>query len=209
MRLSIKQKLLITKSSIFVGLMIPLCTLVVGFITSDLGANPVEKMTHVTGDLALRILLLSLAMTPLQHLLRWRKAILYRRLLGLMAFFYAILHFIVYLVFDQELSILETFADVKKRPYITAGFAALILMVPLAITSTDRLIKRMGIKNWQRLHKSVYLVAVLAITHFWWLVKADTKEPLIYALIFVTLMLLRLARLRGRPFMKRAKMPPQ
>lgn len=196
MRLSIKQKLLVIKTAILVGLLLPLAYLVLAFITDDLGANPVEKMTHVTGDWALRILLLSLCMTPAQLILKWRKAILMRRLIGLTAFGYAILHFGVYLIFDQDLSLASTMVDVQKRPYITAGFAALCLMVPLAVTSADRMIKSMGVKRWQILHKSVYLVATLAIIHFWWLVKADITKPLTYACIFVALMGLRLSKYR-------------
>ncbi|MBM4251603.1 MAG: sulfoxide reductase heme-binding subunit YedZ [Deltaproteobacteria bacterium] len=209
MRPNIKQKLLLMKTVLLSVLLLPLVHLALAFMNDDLGANPVERMTHVTGDWALRILLLSLCMTPVQLLLKWRKAILMRRLIGLTAFGYAALHFGVYLVFDQELSLVGTMIDVKKRPYITAGFAALCLMVPLAITSTDRQIKKMGSKRWQMLHKSVYLVTTLAIVHYWWLVKADITKPLIYGFIFAALMFLRLGKHSLKMRMPLLKRPPQ
>ncbi len=209
MPLTIKQKLLLTKMLLGAILMVPLGMLITGFFTDNLGANPVEKMTHVTGDWALRILLISLAVTPMQRLFKWRKIILYRRLLGLLAFFYALLHFSVYLIFDQELNFADTLTDIKKRPYILLGTIALGLMIPLALTSTDRMIRRLGAKKWKKIHKSVYLVCLLAITHYWWLVKADISLPAFYLLIFSSLMVLRLNATRKSHKDAPAKTPPQ
>ena len=180
-KISAKQQLRLEKSGLLLVLMLPLARIVLDYFQDTLGANPVEAMTHRTGDAALQILLLSLAVTPIQRHFRFRRAILFRRLLGLTAFFYALLHFSVYLVFDQELSFGDTFNDVAKRPYITAGFSSLIIMLPLAVTSTDKMIKRLSGPKWRRLHKAVYAAAVLAVVHYWWLVKADLTAPSIYA----------------------------
>ena len=139
-KISAKQQLRLEKSVLLLVLMLPLARIIFDYFQDTLGANLVEAMTHRTGDAALQILLLSLAVTPIQRHFRFRRAVLFRRLLGLTAFFYASLHFSVYLVFDQELSFGETLTDVAKRPYITMGFSSLVIMLPLAITSTDKMI---------------------------------------------------------------------
>ena len=192
-KISAKQQLRLEKSVLLLVLMLPLARIIFDYFQDTLGANLVEAMTHRTGDAALQILLLSLAVTPIQRHFRFRRAVLFRRLLGLTAFFYASLHFSVYLVFDQELSFGETLTDVAKRPYITMGFSSLVIMLPLAITSTDKMIKRLGGAKWRRLHKTVYAAAVLAVIHYWWLVKADLTAPSIYAVSLAALLATRIA----------------
>lgn len=145
-----------------------------------LGANPVETLSHRTGDWSLRFLLLTLAVTPLRRLSGWNWLLRFRRMLGLFAFFYVCLHLGVYLIFDQFFDPSAILEDIAKRPYITVGFAGFLLLIPLAATSTNGMIKRLG-RNWQRLHRLVYLIAVLGVVHYWWLVKADISEPLLYA----------------------------
>ncbi len=145
-----------------------------------LGANPVETLSHRTGDWSLRFLLLTLAVTPLRRLSGWNWLLRFRRMLGLFAFFYVCLHLGVYLIFDQFFDPSAILEDIAKRPYITVGFAGFLLLIPLAATSTNGMIKRLG-RNWQRLHRLVYLIGMLGVVHYWWLVKADISEPLLYA----------------------------
>ncbi|MDG4563084.1 MAG: protein-methionine-sulfoxide reductase heme-binding subunit MsrQ [Candidatus Competibacter sp.] len=145
-----------------------------------LGANPVETLSHRTGDWSLRFLLLTLAVTPLRRLSGWNWLLKFRRMLGLFAFFYVCLHLGVYLIFDQFFDPAAILEDIAKRPYITVGFAGFLLLIPLAATSTNGMIKRLG-RNWQRLHRLVYLIGMLGVVHYWWLVKADISEPLLYA----------------------------
>ncbi len=145
-----------------------------------LGANPVETLSHRTGDWSLRFLLLTLAVTPSRRLSGWNWLLKFRRMLGLFAFFYVCLHLGVYLIFDQFFDPSAILEDIAKRPYITVGFAGFLLLIPLAATSTNGMIKRLG-RNWQRLHRLVYLIGVLGVVHYWWLVKADISEPLLYA----------------------------
>lgn len=145
-----------------------------------LGADPVAEIEHRLGLWAIRFLMLTLAITPLRQLTGWNMLIRFRRMLGLYAFAYASLHFAAYLVLDLRGYWTQVFEDIAKRPYITVGFIAWLLLVPLAVTSTTGWIKRLG-RNWARLHKAVYAVAVLAVLHFWWLVKSDIREPALYA----------------------------
>ncbi len=152
-----------------------------------LGADPVAALTHGTGEWALRLLLLGLALTPLRQLLKRPWPIRFRRLLGLYAFFYASLHLTVYLLLDLGSYWSQIGADILKRPFITVGFAAWLLLVPLALTSTQAMMRRLK-KNWQRLHRLVYAIAVLAVLHFWWLVKSDIREPLAYAAVLAVLL---------------------
>lgn len=155
------------------------------------GANPIKEATHYTGDWALRLLLVTLALTPLRRITRRNVFVRFRRMLGLYAFFYATLHFGIWLVVDQFFDWGEIVRDIAKRPYITVGFAAFVLLVPLALTSTRAMVARLG-THWRRLHSAVYLVGTLAVIHFLWLVKADKLEPLIYGSVFVLLLVLRL-----------------
>lgn len=153
-----------------------------------LGANPAETILHVTGDWTLRFLLITLAITPLRRITMIGGLIRFRRLLGLFAFFYGVLHLAAYIGFDRFFVLSEIGADIIKRPFITVGFAALLLMTPLAITSTRNWVMRLGGARWQKLHRLVYAVAVLGVLHYWWLVKRDITEPLIYALILAVLL---------------------
>lgn len=186
-----QQQLRLEKFLIILLLLVPLALLGWQASREALGANPVETLTHETGVWALRILLLSLLLTPLRILFKWRKPLLHRRLLGLMAFFYACLHLAIYLVFDQELDFTDTLTDIGKRPYITVGFAAFLLLLPLAITSTTKMIKRLGIKRWAKLHQLVYVSAALVILHYLWLVKEDMTRPILYGGILGLLLAVR------------------
>jgi len=169
----------------------PLATLVLAVWQQSLGADPVAELTHRTGDWALRLLLASLAMTPLRLLTGRPWPIRFRRLLGLYAFFYASLHLAVYVVLDLQGFWSQIFDDILKRPFITVGFTAWLLLLPLAFTSTKGWMKRLG-RRWAQLHKAVYAIAVLAVLHFWWLVKADIREPAIYAAILAVLLAIRM-----------------
>jgi len=187
------------KPVIFLLCLAPFGLLVWRALSEGLGANPVETVVHSTGSWALRLLLVTLAVTPLQRLSGQPWLGGYRRLLGLFAFFYAVLHFAAYLVLDRALVWEDISTDLTKRPYIVVGFGALLLLVPLAVTSTRGWIKRLG-HHWLTLHRAVYAIAILAVLHFLWLVKADTLEPLIYAAVLAILIAFRVPwrRLVGR-----------
>ena len=160
-------------------------------IHDRLGADPVAVLTHQTGEWALRFLLLSLAMTPLRLMLKQNWPIRFRRLIGLYAFFYASLHFAVYLFLDLGSYWSQIGADILKRPFMTVGFAAWLLLLPLAITSNQWMMRKLK-KNWQKLHKLAYAIGVLAVVHYYWLVKSDVREPLLYAGILALLFAIRL-----------------
>lgn len=178
------------KPAVWTGGLLPLAFLLFRSLTDGLGAEPIEEITHRTGSAAITLLMATLAVTPARRLTGWNGVIAARRPLGLFAFFYACLHFVVYL-FDQWFAWEYILEDIAERPYVTVGFTALLLMVPLAVTSTRGWIRRMG-KGWQKLHRLVYLAAGLAVVHFLWLVKADLREPLVYAAVFAALMAFRL-----------------
>jgi sulfoxide reductase heme-binding subunit YedZ len=163
-------------------------------VEPDLGVNPLEFLTHATGDWTLRFLLITLAVTPLRKLLRLPKLVQYRRMVGLFAFFYGLLHFTTYLWFDKAFQFREILADVGKRPFITAGFTALLLMLPLAVTSTAGWIRRLGGKGWLWLHRLIYVSALAGVVHYWWLVKSDVRKPAMYAAILAVLMLYRIVQ---------------
>ena len=158
-----------------------------------LGANPVEKITHVTGDWTLRFLLVTLSITPLRQLLRFPALIRFRRMFGLFAFFYASLHFTTYILVDKFFNVHEILRDVAMRKFITIGFTGFLLLVPLAVTSTAGWIRRLGGKRWRTLHRLVYVGAVAGVIHYLWLVKADIQKPLQYGLILTALLLYRVA----------------
>ncbi len=158
--------------------LVPLALIVTDAASDQLGANPVEAVLHRTGDWTLRLLLLTLAVTPLRRWTGWSWLLSFRRPLGLLAFTYALLHALTYLGLDSGLLWDEIVADVVKRPYVTFGVAALLLMVPLAVTSTRAMMRRLG-RNWQRLHRLVYAVGVLGVLHFLWLTKVDRREPVV------------------------------
>jgi sulfoxide reductase heme-binding subunit YedZ len=177
----------IIKPFLFMVCLVPFIALVIGAVNNTLGANPVEIMTHETGEWTLRLLLVTLAITPLRRLSGKSWLIKLRRMLGLYTFFYACLHFITYIWLDQYFDWMEIIRDIPKRPFITVGFAAFVLLIPLAVTSNNKMMRRLK-KNWIKLHKLVYVIAVLGVLHFLWLVKADTLEPLIYASILLILL---------------------
>jgi sulfoxide reductase heme-binding subunit YedZ len=167
--------------------------------TQELTANPLEYITHFTGDWALRLITVTLAITPLRKLLGLPDLIRFRRMVGLYAFFYASLHFLTYLWLDRLFDFTDLAKDIAKRPFITAGFAAFLLMLPLAITSTKGWIRRMGGKRWQRLHRLVYASAIVGVIHYKWLLKSDFRLPYLYGTIIGVLLLYRVAVwLRGR-----------
>jgi sulfoxide reductase heme-binding subunit YedZ len=159
----------------------------------DLGADPVDRLLHACGITALNMLLITLLVTPARMLTGWSHLLRLRRMLGLFAAFYALAHFVVYAWLDQGLDLAAVGADIVKRPYITIGMLALLLLVPLAITSTNRMMRRLG-RRWQKLHMLVYLVALLGVWHYWWQVKKDIREPLLYFAIFGVLMAFRAYR---------------
>ncbi len=191
------SRIAIAKIVLFLLCLLPAGVLVYAVFFGDPGPDPVARIVHETGAWTLRFLLITLAVTPLRRFSGWNVLIRFRRMLGLYAFFYATLHFSAYLFLDLGAFWAQILTDIAKRPYITVGFTAWLLLIPLAITSTNAMMKRLG-KRWQTLHRLSYLVAVLGVLHFYWLVKADVREPLIYAAILATLLLLRWRRLSGR-----------
>jgi methionine sulfoxide reductase heme-binding subunit len=179
------------KPAVFLACLVPIAQLAYGFYTDDLTANPIEYITRFTGSWALIILMTSLAVTPLRRITGWNALVKFRRMLGLFAFFYATLHFATYLVLDLFFDFSAIAKDIIKRPYITVGFTAFVLMLPLAITSTTGMIRKMG-KRWQQLHYLVYGIAILGVVHFYWLVKADIRRPFQYAAVLALLLGYRL-----------------
>ncbi len=179
------------KPVLFILLLVPLAMLAYRFYSEGFGANPIETINRYTGDWALRILLSTLAFSPLIRITRWHNIIQYRRMFGLLAFFYVCVHLSSYIVLDQFFDFSEIIDDVFKRPFITAGFSAFILLIPLAVTSTNKMVERLQYR-WIQLHRLVYVIAMLAVLHFWWMVKVDTREPMIYAIILAVLLGFRL-----------------
>ncbi|MDH5512970.1 MAG: sulfoxide reductase heme-binding subunit YedZ, partial [Gammaproteobacteria bacterium] len=157
-------------------------------VNNDLGANPIETLNRYTGDWVLRFLMITLTVTPLRRLTGWNGLLRYRRMLGLFAFFYACLHFLSYVWLDQFFALSEILRDVAKRPYITVGFTSFLMLIPLAVTSTSGMIRRLGAKRWQQLHRLVYFIGIGGVVHFLWLVKSDLREPLVYAAILALLL---------------------
>jgi len=177
----------IIKPFLFITCLVPLAWLVWGAMNDTMGANPVETMTRETGEWVLRLLLITLAITPARKILHCPWLIKFRRMLGLFVFFYAVIHFLTYVWFDQFFDWLEILKDIKKRPFITLGFVGFILLIPLALTSTKKMMRRLG-KRWAKLHKLVYVIAVLGVLHFVLLVKADYEQPIIYGVILLALL---------------------
>lgn len=180
------------KTCVFLLALIPLLKLGWAAYEDNLGANPIEKITHTTGYWTLCFVLITLSVTPLRRLSDWQWLMRLRRMLGLFAFFYGCLHFLTYMVMDQYFDWPAILKDIVKRPYITVGFTALLLMIPLAITSNDRMIRMLGGKNWRKLHQLIYLTAIGGVVHFWWLVKKDLTNPIIFALLLVGLFSIRI-----------------
>ncbi len=178
------------KPLVFLLCLVPFGVLIARGASGALGPNPVEAITHFTGDWTLRLLLATLAITPLRRLTGQVWLVRFRRMLGLFTFFYAVLHVLTYLWLDRFFDLGTIAEDVLKRPYITVGFAAFVLMVPLAITSTQGWIRRLG-RRWKRLHRAVYAIGVLGVLHYLWLVKADLLEPAVYGIILAVLLGMR------------------
>ena len=175
------------KSAIFAAALVPAAALAYGFYTNDLTANPIDYITDTTGYTALTLLLITLTVTPLRHLTGRNELIRLRRMLGLLAFFYACLHVSTWLVLDWFFDFASMAADVVERPFITVGMTTFVLLLPLAATSTKGMIRRMG-KKWQQLHRLVYVAGLTAVIHFWWVVKADFREPRLFALALTVLL---------------------
>lgn len=180
------------KAGLFAAALVPLAAVAARTAAGELGPNPVETLLHHFGEWALRLTLATLAVTPLRRLTGWNQAVRLRRMLGLFAFFYAVLHLATYVALDRAFIFAEILDDMTKRPYIMVGAGAFALFVPLAATSTAGMVRRLGGRRWRRLHRIVYLAAAGGVIHFWWLVKADTREPLVYAAVLAVLLALRL-----------------
>ena len=190
----------IYKPLVFIACLVPAALLACGafgWFGVTLGPDPVKELEHECGKTALNLLLLTLAVTPVRELTSQPQLLRLRRMLGLFAFFYVALHFTIYLVLDLELNFATLGADIAKRPYITIGFTALLLLIPLAGTSTNGMMRRLG-RRWQTLHRLIYVIAVLGVWHFYWQVKRDVREPLLYAGILAVLLGYRVLRAMAR-----------
>ena len=194
----------IVKLIVFLISLLPLGGIVFDAVHNNLGANPIQTLQYRTGDWALRFLLITLAFTPIKILFGTVLQMRFRRMMGLFAFFYASLHLTVYVALDQSFSWAHIMEDIPKSPYIVVGLSAFLLLIPLALTSTRRMIQRLG-RNWQRLHRLIYVSAVLAVVHFFWLVKADLREPAIYAGVLAFLLGVRIVHARRKVEVKRRK----
>ncbi len=195
------RQLAALKIVLFLLCLLPLARLLLNAWQDELGANPIEFITRALGTWTLRFLLITLLVTPLRHLTGLHWLLRLRRMLGLYAFFYGFLHLLTYFWLDQFFDWPAIAKDILKRPFITVGFAAMVLMLPLAATSTNAMIKRLGGRRWTRLHKSIYAIAILGVVHYWWLVKKDITLPLLYAVLLGILLgyrALRLAREKQR-----------
>ena len=187
-----ERRITAIKAGLFAAALAPFTALAFAGFTGRLGANPVEAITHTTGEWTLRLLLATLAITPLRHVTGWVWLTRLRRMVGLFAFFYLALHFSTYAVLDASLDLAYVVEDVADRLYITVGFAAFAMLVPLAATSTNAMVRRLGPLRWRRLHRLVYAAGICGVLHYLWLVKADLREPLVYAGILAVLLAARL-----------------
>jgi sulfoxide reductase heme-binding subunit YedZ len=178
-----------TKVVLFLLCLVPAFLIALRMFT-DPPPNPVEFITHGLGDWTIRFVCITLSITPLRTILRQPQLIRFRRMMGLYAFFYGSLHFATWIV--DKFSLTDMAQDIVKRPFITVGFTAYILMVPLAITSTNKMVRRLGFKRWQMIHRAIYLTAILAVIHYYWLVKSDVRRPIRYGILVAALLLWRL-----------------
>jgi len=176
------------KLLIFINSLVPLLFLAWDALFGKLGVNPIEFFLRTTGVLTLIFLLVTLSVTPLRKYFGWNSLIKFRRMLGLYAFFYGFLHLITYSVFDKSFSVSAIASDVWQRPFVAVGMIAFFLLIPLAVTSTNEMIKRLGGKNWARLHKLTYVAAILGVIHFWMIVKSDVFYPLLFGLVLAGLL---------------------
>ncbi len=202
------MRLRATKIAIFLAALIPLERLLWKGFHDGLGANPIEVITHSTGDWTLILILTTLAITPLRRLIHQYWLIGLRRMIGLFAFFYGTLHFLTYIWLDKFFDIHEMLKDIEKRRFITVGFTAFVLMIPLALTSTAWSIRWLGGKNWQRLHRLIYLTGILGIVHYTWLVKADRRKPIEYGIVLTILLAYRLAIWLSEKGSEKRQRPP-
>lgn len=189
------RQLAALKIALFLLCLLPLAQLLLNAWQDELGANPIEFITRALGTWTLRFLLITLLVTPLRQLTGLHWLLRLRRMLGLYAFFYGFLHLLTYFWLDQFFDWPAIAKDILKRPFITVGFAAMVLMLPLAATSTNAMIKRLGGRRWTRLHKSIYAIAILGVVHYWWLVKKDITLPIVYAVLLGILLGYRAVRL--------------
>lgn len=187
------------KILLFINALVPLALLSFDAFRGNLGANPVEFFLRTTGVLTLIFLLITLSVTPLRKIFGWNNLIKFRRMLGLYAFFYGFLHLVTYSIFDKSLNLTAIAEDVWKRPFIAIGMLAFFLLIPLAVTSTNSMIKRLGGKNWARLHKLTYLIAILGVIHFWMIVKSDVFYPALFAIALAVLLLYRVSNAKPKP----------
>jgi sulfoxide reductase heme-binding subunit YedZ len=187
-----------SKPVVFLLCLTPLALLIWRWHAQNLTANPIEFITHATGDWTLRFLIITLCITPLRKLLGLPELIRFRRLLGLFAFFYACLHFTTYIWLDKFFDLSEMWKDIAKRKFITVGFAAFLLLIPLALTSTAAAIRWLGGKRWQLLHRLIYFSAAFGVIHYYWLVKSAVLKPLAYGAIVAALLLWRLVNFGGK-----------
>jgi sulfoxide reductase heme-binding subunit YedZ len=192
-----RRTILALKVVLWLAALSPGAWLVAGSFRGWLGANPIEKLTHVTGMTTLVLLLVTLSVTPVRRLTGWNPVIRLRRPLGLFAFFYALAHFNIWFAFDMVFDWRWMMADVAERPFITVGFTAFLILIPLALTSTKGWIRRLG-KRWTTLHRGIYAAAALGVVHFYWLVKADTRLPVLLGACLTVLLLLRAYPPRAR-----------
>jgi methionine sulfoxide reductase heme-binding subunit len=177
-----------SKVVVFVNALVPLALLLWDLAYKNVGANPLEFVTRTTGMLTLIFLILSLAVTPIRKIFALNSLVKFRRMLGLFAFFYGFLHLTTYIWFDRLFNLRSTISDIAQRPFIAVGMLAFVLMTPLAITSTNKMVKRLGGKRWSRLHRIVYIAGAAGVLHFWMLVKSDTRLPLTFAFILFLLL---------------------
>ena len=186
----------LAKPLFFILCLSPLLGIILNAIWGDLGANPVETVTHQTGDWTLRLLILTLLITPLRRWTGYSALLRFRRMSGLFVYFYASCHFLIWFLADHSLNVSSMIEDIIKRPYITVGFSAFLLLTPLAMTSNQWSMKKLG-RRWKSLHQLVYVIITLGILHYLWLVKADYLEPMIYAMVALMLLLVRVERFKG------------
>jgi len=203
-----------TKVCVFVACLVPFLLLLWPFwklVTSgnapELGANPVEYITHYTGDCTIRFLLITLCVTPLRKIVDQPKLVRYRRMLGLFAFFYVCLHFMTWFILDKSFSLSDMWADILKRRFITVGMLGFAMLLPLAVTSTAGWVRRLGFVNWQRLHRLIYFAALAGVIHYYWLVKSDVRLPVMYGAILVVLMSYRFFIWKQVPAKRAASRP--
>jgi methionine sulfoxide reductase heme-binding subunit len=194
-----------TKAFLFLLCLVPLLRLMWGYTHNELGANPIEYITHKTGDWIIRFLLITLSVTPFRILLNQPKLARFRRMLGLFAFFYGCLHLTTWVWLDKFFDVHEMWVDVVKRRFITVGMTGFVLLIPLAITSTSGWVRRLGFVRWQRLHRLVYFSALAGVIHYYWLVKSDVRLPLLYGGILALLMAYRAwIWTHGKPLQRKA-----